>query len=569
LLRFPNPGSDIDSFIRIYKELFASLHSYESFSLDDMSNILVEKNLATSSGYMGQEALARSNREDRSRDPLYNQSKMYAELYRTLGWFHSKEESSLNYEMTYLGQHVFSSKFNISEIFKQCILGISYPNPNLEVKNNHFLRPFKTILRTMMHLDGVLSRDEMILGPLSMINDRDEIEFQDMINLIKSIRGNKKKLNSKFAALSQELKIQKNTMRNYTRFPIAVLTWTEWTEKVKNKEIYNSSMPFLKLTDGGVALASDRYFTNDVRNKDLVKCSIEDKVVIAKFSFYKMMDRSGFDLSELENELDELETSFHQISLSNKPQNDEFIFSPFQELESKFLRKHVSDFIITKTLRQNEGQDITDVGESSSVEKSITTLSLVNKNEEKKDKSTCIIQLLKIHLDKTSGDVENAIELIIRKFDEANQNEFYPLVRDLLRYIGFNCMTSRAGVNYQRWDAFIHDDIESIPIEIKSPGEEECLSVKAIRQALENKVILLSRKSAKTLLETTSLAIGFKYPNNRSDVVSLINDIKITFGITIGIIDFHTLLSLAYKSMIDGKYPKKEIFNRLYGIANA
>ncbi|MES2143060.1 MAG: hypothetical protein V4516_01585 [Pseudomonadota bacterium] len=38
--------------------------------------------------YMGEEAVARSTRADRSRDPLYNQLKMYAELFRTLGWLH-------------------------------------------------------------------------------------------------------------------------------------------------------------------------------------------------------------------------------------------------------------------------------------------------------------------------------------------------------------------------------------------------------------------------------------------------------------------------------------------------
>ena len=85
MLRFPNPGSHIDSFIKIYKELFDALSEAPFFTLDDISRTLVERNLATSSGFMGQEALTRSTREDRSRDPLYNQSKMYAELFRMLG----------------------------------------------------------------------------------------------------------------------------------------------------------------------------------------------------------------------------------------------------------------------------------------------------------------------------------------------------------------------------------------------------------------------------------------------------------------------------------------------------
>ena len=42
-------------------------------------------------------------------------------------------------------------------------------------------------------------------------------------------------------------------------------------------------------------------------------------------------------------------------------------------------------------------------------------------------------------------------------------------------------------------DAYVKVNSVDIPIEIKSPTEEEFLSTKAVRQALENKIILLSR----------------------------------------------------------------------------
>jgi len=94
MIRFANPGSDISSFIRIYVELFESLRDKKSFDLDDITAALIERNLVTSYGYMGQEALTRSNREDRSRDPLYNQSKMYSELYKVLEWLHPATKRS-------------------------------------------------------------------------------------------------------------------------------------------------------------------------------------------------------------------------------------------------------------------------------------------------------------------------------------------------------------------------------------------------------------------------------------------------------------------------------------------
>ena len=76
VLRFPNPGSTIENFVSVYGAAFERLNG-RSVDLDDIVEAVVRANLATSSGYMGDEAVARSTRADRSRDPLYNQLKMY------------------------------------------------------------------------------------------------------------------------------------------------------------------------------------------------------------------------------------------------------------------------------------------------------------------------------------------------------------------------------------------------------------------------------------------------------------------------------------------------------------
>ena len=112
MIRFPNPGSDIDSFIRIFQILHSELNDKSYFTLDDMSEKLTNKNLVSSQGYMGEEALKRSVRKDRSRDPVYNQSKMYAELYRILGWVQSDENKRLNFVFTYLGDHMANAQLN-------------------------------------------------------------------------------------------------------------------------------------------------------------------------------------------------------------------------------------------------------------------------------------------------------------------------------------------------------------------------------------------------------------------------------------------------------------------------
>lgn len=52
-------------------------------------------------------------------------------------------------------------------------------------------------------------------------------------------------------------------------------------------------------------------------------------------------------------------------------------------------------------------------------------------------------------------------------------------------------------------------------VEIKSPTEEMHISVKAIRQALENKIILLSRKTYITTNKCSTYAVGYFPPNDR------------------------------------------------------
>lgn len=125
--------------------------------------------------------------------------------------------------------------------------------------------------------------------------------------------------------------------------------------------------------------------------------------------------------------------------------------------------------------------------------------------------------------------------------------EFYDIIGLILKHIGFeNARVSRGGDTNNRIDAIIIDNENSIPIEIKSPGESKEINIKSIRQACENKVIILSRKFYKTTNDTTSLAIAFRYPPERSDVYELIEDIKKAYQFNIGIIDIDDLLSLVW-----------------------
>ena len=176
----------------------------------------------------------------------------------------------------------------------------------------------------------------------------------------------------------------------------------------------------------------------------------------------------------------------------------------------------------------------------------------------------------KVNALKVSGF--NSLEIVTQLFEsyaDATQTTFYPLIATLFKVMGFNCSFSRPGDNGARWDAIIDDPVRSIPIEIKSPTEEQHLSIKAIRQAIENKIVLLSRQTHATIPETSTLAIGYFMPNERAEVSRLISDIKATYNYKIGVIDLRSLLSLAISILIDGKGFDKEKLYTLEGLMNA
>ena len=119
----------------------------------------------------------------------------------------------------------------------------------------------------------------------------------------------------------------------------------------------------------------------------------------------------------------------------------------------------------------------------------------------------------------------------------------------LFQILGYRSEHSRPGVNYQRWDASVWIERHAVPVEIKSPTEEMFLSTKSVRQALENKVVLLSRGGLDTNRDLPSLVVGYRIPNERGDLSMLIDDIFKAYGLRIGILDLESLVTLALRSI--------------------
>ena len=85
--------------------------------------------------------------------------------------------------------------------------------------------------------------------------------------------------------------------------------------------------------------------------------------------------------------------------------------------------------------------------------------------------------------------------------------------------------------------------------------------------ALENKIIILSRKTFPIKRNTTSLVVGYDYPENRSATLKMIDDFYKVYGIRIGIFDLQTILELNLIFLLTNKKPTWNTLSKMIGFA--
>jgi len=551
MLRFPNPGSTIGNFVAVYTAAFERLHG-QVVDLDDIVVATVRANLATSSGYMGPEAIARSTRTDRSRDPLYNQLKMYAELFRALGWLHPTEQSALNYTFTLLGHQVVAAEQYYLPLLGETVLGICYPSHILSIRGEHDLRPFAFILQTMLACGGVLSRDEMIVGPLSASSDRQANSVPVMATKINGLRESFKAIQAALERVSEERQIQINTLRNYTRWPIGIMRECGWTEKIRVPfRTGGRSFEAHQLTPEGRELAQRLLASADLRVDQVDELEFDEKSAISVHAHYKMLERSGFDIEpvrkKLELQMPVFNRALEQLSIeTSRP----LLFSPFQSLSVSDIQRIFPSSEESSKARERAVAVSGGVVGRGSRDHLFVKPKFVRQTAMPENSAIEALKSELLALSKKYKSDKDAAEAFALSRASDTQAQFYPLVSHLFGVIGFKSDYSRAGVNYQRWDACVWLDEIAVPVEIKSPTEEAFLSTKAIRQALENKIVLLARGGLTTSHDNTSLIVGYQLPNERGDMSSLIDDIYRAFGISIGVIDLSTLVLLAIRASI-------------------
>lgn len=558
MLRFPNPGSTINNFVAVYTAAINELRGCE-VTLDNLLAATVRANLATSSGHSGHEAIARSTRPDRSRDPLYNQLKMYAELFRALGWLHPTDRRALINRFTLLGEQVVAAGPHYSSLLGECVLGIAHPSHTLTIKGDYNLRPFSAILQTMLQCDGALSRDEMIVGPLSVSSDRTRKDIFNVASRINELRRHPDELYAAMADLVHVRGVKRTTFENYTRWPIAVMRDLGWARKDKLPyRDSNKTFQVHRLTDIGEAIAYRVSKSADLRADQVDTLPTQYKSALALTTHYSMLSRSGFDISHVQNSLSEIsETYLKALERLEIDPEQPLLFSPFQSMTTTDIADAFNQATPVQSVSTTNSLDTsikagsgTGVGRRPRNHLFVAPIFVDRVPSESKAHDKDLSEELQ-KLRRTEGSVQAATAAFLEAHSKDTQMAFYPLVSSMFRIIGFQCDYSRAGVNYQRWDAWIITKGTAIPIEIKSPTEEQFLSTKAVRQALENKIVLLSRGGLVTKAGVSTLIVGYKIPNERSEMSTLIDDIFSTYEISIGVIDLRVLATLAIKAVCE------------------
>lgn len=569
MIRFRNPGTQYATHIHIIKQLYQRVGEQAYFTLEDMTIAITQAKLMTAYGYSGEEAIKLSKTEQESMNSTLMNVKMYAELFRMLGWIAPyNNHSSYPLVFTYIGLHIALSEADCSRLYEQSVLGITNPTQfNDNMRYNEQTRFFKCALRTLIDLGGIMYKHELCLGPMS-IDDEDETAYQNMLQYIRSLRGDQQRLRSAFAELADSLNMKPTSVDNCTRTPVGLMKNCGWVEDVSDRTLYGRSMTCIQITPHGKEVYESLQNMYDLRLDEYERLDTPVQDAFIRLGVYSMLERSGYDMTDVQDMMQADRDRCADI-LHGK----ELLFSPCATLRRNRVevalgiqfgigscdRQSIDTF--QSMVSEREALAATQVWDLNIPEGAATEL--LTEPED--------IEFLG-HVNELKASGYSSADIVTSLFEHyinATQTTFYPLIATLFKIMGFRCAFSRPGDNGARWDAIIDDPVRSIPIEIKSPTEEQHLSVKAIRQALENKIILLSRQTYATTPEVSTLAVGYYMPNERAEVSQLISSIKETYGYKVGVIDLNSLLSLAISILVDGRGFDREKLYGLEGLMNA
>lgn len=330
MLRFRNPGSNIETQIQIFQALYSALKSKPHFNLVDMERVMAEISLVTAYGYAGDQALAITSKRSDSLNSTKMNMKMYAEVFRMLGWIApANRGKSYPVRFTLIGACAGNSNFEgAASLAEEALMGFVNPAEiNHNVKYTERVRFYPLVLRTLRKLDGIMYKHELCLGPMSC-DDNEEDSFEAMIARLKSLRGDASRLSDAFGNLAQELNMTRQSVDNSTRLPIGLLSGLGWIENgVKNKSLYNKSLTCFRINEKGSARLDEYLAMTDLRLDDFQSLRPDLQEPAIRVGAYSMLERAGFDVDSV-SEVREADADALESLLDGK----ELIFSPYQTL---------------------------------------------------------------------------------------------------------------------------------------------------------------------------------------------------------------------------------------------
>ncbi|WP_134773006.1 hypothetical protein [Ornithinimicrobium flavum] len=337
-LRFPNPGSDIERMTHVFDLVTLAAEGSDPFDLDFMTAVTTSEGQASSQGAQGQMAVERSRRDDRSRDPLYNQLKMYSEIYRMLGWLRPLPDSRLTFRTSILGLTISDASGDAhhrSGLVRESLLAITFPNKTTQNHGVRSQRPFKWLLQLAAELDGVITRHEIILGLLAYVDDQAPGALAHAIERIRALRkGPFRSLIDAAAAFAAAEGVQLTTLENYTRFPVGVLTspMLRWGTPDSIRGLYSDrrGVRAIRLSQLGLATAHHAARMIDVRESHLRSFTRNDRAAFASLTYYVMLQRAGYEYPNLSTELSQYQDlSAKILDAMGTPDPLDILFSPF------------------------------------------------------------------------------------------------------------------------------------------------------------------------------------------------------------------------------------------------
>lgn len=575
IITLRNAASNFDSMLEIHRKIFKAFH-FNKFDLSSIASFFAEQRLMASNGRVGLEARERAFNQNTSLDSMLMQVKAYGEIYRLLGlWRSESDKENTKYRITFLGELILKVAIGYHKgLLAQCWLGIQLPNfviKDRDCKNQ--ARIIWSYLRAINAMSSPLNKQGLIYICHTLESDEDVDEFDNKIKTLTDLPySNKEKVKS---ALDQIAKsavpkpITTTTLDNSTRLTIAALKQFGWTNEVGNYSY--------ELTEYGKELVENysKYYRPTAQ--EVMAMSFELRKAISIVGLIQLLDRANISTHDLRVQL-KYNKNWNIIwnnSLFNNEQT-EILFSPYQALAPKDLIEIFGD-----TIENHQNLKLIPLEEknhsyiaNNSDNNTFSTETIVTIEDSPNNQPThfqannkILNEFIELYTDKKL-DFDKAISKLNNDYINSKQFEFYEAIAALFRIIGFDAQASRAGQNSSRFDAIIIHETQSIPIEIKSPTEEKNLSVKGIRQALENKIVIESRKEYASTRETSSFLVGYLYPNERSEVHDLLKYIKNYYGISIAVISFEELMRLAFTKHLNPQAFDEEIIFSLFGIVH-